>query len=157
MHTVCDGWSWCQSHLGNSIQKDQSFDYNFLNKEEEEPPKSFSDPGHGKRAPAWERCDGETRKTKMQKAQFEEGRVTASKNAIEESKGRWDWKTGISSKKSPENCTRAVSERLMWQKPDFSGPRGKEHKDGYIKCRQFFQEVLTVYVPRAFKCCWALT
>lgn len=55
VHTVCNGWSWCQSHLGNSIQKDQSFDYAFLScQEEEEPPKSFNDPGHGKRAPAWE-------------------------------------------------------------------------------------------------------
>lgn len=56
VHTVCDRWSWCQSHLGNSIQKDQSFDYAFLNQEEEKPPKSFNDPGHGKRALAWESC-----------------------------------------------------------------------------------------------------
>ena len=35
-----------------------------------------------------ERCDGETRKTKMQMAQFEEERVAASKNAIEKSKER---------------------------------------------------------------------
>ena len=44
----------------------------------------------------------------------------------------------MSSKKSLVNYMRAVSERLMGQKPDFSGPRQKEHKDGYIKCRPFF-------------------